>query len=96
MHPSPDQRTQFRARWQTLTAREQHILLARCEGQTIGAIADAHSISPMTVKTHRTRAVRKLRGVVASATPDHRGVLEVVCWHLGYEAARQDQEPSGG
>ena len=93
MHPSPNQRTRFCTLWQTLTAREQHILLARCSGQTNGAIAAAEFVTPGTVAVHRTAALRKLRGVLAPDAPDNRGVLEVVCWHLGFEAARPSGDP---
>lgn len=87
VHPSSEQIARFRTLWQTLTTREQHTLLARCRGQTNGAIAAEGFVTAGTVSVHRTQALRKLRPVVSPDTHDHRGVLEVVCWHLGYEAA---------
>ena len=95
-HPSPDQLARFRTLWQTLTAREQHILLARCAGQTNGAIAAAEFVTVGTVLVHRIQALRKLRGVVSPEKLDNRGVREVVCWHLGYAAADQDRDQRRG
>lgn len=92
MYPSPAQRVRFRRLWSSLTERERRTLLARCGGQTNGEIAETRFITAGTVRAHRTNALRKLREVVSPDKSDHRGVLEVVCWHLGYEAARQNQE----
>ena len=96
MHPSPEQIVRFRGLWQTLTEQERRSLLARCAGQTNGEVAEARFITVATVKVHLTTALRKLRGVVSTDKPNNRGVLEVVCWHLGYEAARQNQDQPRG
>lgn len=96
MHPSPEQIVRFRGLWQTLTEQERRSLLARCAGQTNGEVAEARFITAGTVRVHRTNALRKLRKVVSLDKLDNRGVLEVVCWHLGYEAAQQNRDQLRG
>lgn len=46
--------------WQTLTEREQEVLIGVARGLTASEIADHLSLSPKTVETYRARGMEKL------------------------------------
>ncbi len=57
---SPDQQESNKTALDGLTDREQDVLARLADGESVGEIADALSISPKTVARHRENIMRKL------------------------------------
>ena len=77
----------FRRAWATLSEREKQGVGLRCAGLTSAQIADRRFVTGNTIKYQVNRAIEKMRAVPEMRELASQGVVEAVCWRLGYEQA---------
>lgn len=82
----------FRRAWATLSEREKQGVGLRCAGLTSAQIADRRFVTGNTIKNQVNRAIEKMRAVPELRDMAATGVVEAVCWRLGYEQALWDIE----
>lgn len=82
----------FRRAWATLSEREKQGVGLRCAGLTSAQIADRRFVTGNTIKNQVNRAIEKMRAVPELRDMAATGVVEAVCWRLGYEQALADIE----
>lgn len=78
----------FREAWGELTLIQQQTVELTCSGDTRAQIAETMYIQPSTVKNNLLGALQKLRPTMPGLDKQS-GVMDVVCWAHGYQAALQ-------
>ena len=77
----------FRRAWATLSEREKQGVGLRCAGLTSAQIAAQRDVTGNTIKNQVNRAIEKMRAVPEMRELASQGVVEAVCYRLGYEQA---------
>lgn len=80
----------FRRAWATLSEREKQGVGLRCAGLTSAQIAAQRDVTGNTIKYQVNRAIEKMRAVPEMRELASQGVVEAVCYRLGYEQALAD------
>lgn len=75
-----------------LSPYEREAVVLRCAGMTSAQIAAQRSVTGNTIKNQVNRVIYKMRAVPEMRNMAARGVIEAVCYRLGYEQALSDIE----
>ncbi|MCA9876791.1 MAG: hypothetical protein KC442_03385 [Thermomicrobiales bacterium] len=82
----------FRRALGTLSRHEHEVVMSRCAGMTLAQIAARRSVTRDTIKNQVTKVIERMRAAPELQHMAAHGVIEAICYRLGYEQALADIE----